>query len=221
VEQLLLELAPTPEPTLGNFHPGGNATVPDLMSATLEGAHPVLYLWGLPGSGKSHLLRAANAAARSRGLRSLYVAAGNLAIIGEPDLLTVDDVEELSAAAQIALFDAFNRMRATGGVIVASGAVPPTDLRLREDLRTRIASGVVMQLHPLSEDEKRAVLAAHARQLGLSLAPEILDTLIARFARDLGSLIAAIDALDQHSLRTKRPITLPLLRELMRGKAGE
>ncbi len=217
----MLELAPAPEPTLDNFHPGGNATIPDLMSATLGGSHPVLYLWGLPGSGKSHLLRAATGAARSRGLKALYLQTENLAAIGEPDLLTVDDVDALSATAQIALFDAFNRMRATGGVIVASGAVPPTDLRLREDLRTRIASGVVTQLHPLSEDEKRAVLTAHAIQLGLELGPEILDTLIARFARDLGSLIAAINALDRHSLRTKRPITLPLLRELMRVKAGE
>ena len=154
-------------------------------------------------------------------MRALYLAGENVAAIGEPDLLAVDDVEELSANAQIALFDEFNRMRATGGVILASGAVPPTDLLLREDLRTRIASGVVTQLHPLPEDEKRAVLAAHALQLGLALGPEILDTLIARFARDLGSLTAAIDALDRYSLRTKRPITLPLLRELMRSKTGE
>lgn len=221
MEQLVLELAPAPEPTLDNFHPGGNAAVLPAMRAALDEGNGVLFLWGSPGSGKTHLLRAVVHAARLRGMQSHYGRADGIPIAAEPGLIAVDDVEKLDGAAQTALFDAYNRMRFAGGVILTAGAQPPTDLGLREDLRTRIASGVVMHLHPLTEAEKRVVLMAQAGQRGLVLAPEIMDYLLAHFARDLGALVAAIDTLDRYSLRTKRAITLPLLRQSMQSKTGD
>lgn len=216
MEQLVLELAPAPAPTFDNFYAGSNQAVLGALRTALDGAQGVLYLWGSPGCGKSHLLRATADAVQQRGNQAGYWHADAPSSLANVDLVAVDDVEQLDLTGQSRLFDAFNHIRATGGLIVTAGPLPPTDLSLREDLRTRIASGVVMQLRPLADDEKSAVLANHAKQLGLELAPDIIDYLIARFARDLGSLVAAINTLDTYSLRTKRAITLPLLRESLR-----
>ena len=222
----MLELAPPPEPTLDNFHAGGNAAVLRMLRAALAGAPAaesrVLYLWGPPGCGKTHLLRAMVRAASDLGGRSTYACAPDIEALKndrqQPDsqCLALDDIQQLDAAGQLVAFDAYNRLRAAAALVLAAGELPPADLPLREDLRTRVASGVVMQLRALSEDEKRAVLEQHARHRGLDVAPGILDYLLARFARDLGSLVAAVDALDRYSLQTRRPITLPLLRETIK-----
>ena len=217
MEQLVLELAPAPKPTLDNYHAGGNAAALLALRAVLDDGNGVLFLWGSPSCGKTHLLRAAVHAAGLRGMHSQHLRTDDIAIANEPGLLVVDDVEKLDGAAQSALFDAYNRMRSCGGVILGAGHLPPTDLALREDLRTRIASGVVMQMRPLTEAQKHSVLMAHASQRDLVLAPEIINYLLAHYARDLGSLIAAIDAMDHYSLRTKRAITLPLLRQSMQS----
>jgi DnaA family protein len=86
---------------------------------------------------------------------------------------------------------------------------------LREDLRTRLGWGLIYQLHGLTDEEKIAALgrAAHAR--GISLSAGVLPYLITHFRRDMQSLSAMLDALDQYSLETQRPITLPLLRSLL------
>lgn len=216
----MLELAPAPEPTLDNFHLGSNSVVLNALRAALAGGDRILYLWGPAGCGKSHLLRAMASAARAQHKIAAYLRAPAFDLPREAQFLALDEVQRLDAAGQIAVFDAYNRQRASGSVVLAAGDVPATDLPLREDLRSRIAAGVVMQVRPLSEDEMRAVLDVHARHRGIDLAPGILDYLLARFPRDLGTLVAALDALDHYSLRTRRAITLPLLRETIKLQAS-
>jgi len=220
----VLELAPPPEPTLDNFHAGSNAAVLSTLRAALGGVtwggEPVLYLWGPAGCGKSHLLRAMAREAGAQHKLAAYLCAPHIDLPGDAQFLALDEVQRLDAAGQIAVFDAYNRLRATDSVLLAAGNLPPADLPLREDLRSRVGSGVVMQVRPLSEHEMRAVLDAHALHRGVELAPGILDYLLARFPRDLGSLVAAIDALDHYSLRTRRAITLPLLRETIKLQAN-
>lgn len=218
-EQLVLELAPPPAPTLDNFVPGRNADALLAVRALLAGSEPCLYLWGPPGSGRSHLLRAAAAAARSAGQRAQFVAAPRLAVnaLLEADWLAVDDVALLDELDQIELFDAFNRIHAApAGALIACGDRPAAQLSLREDLRTRLASGVTRQLHALSDEEKAAALAAAAQARGLRVGEDIIAYLLSHVRRDMGTLTAVLDALDRSSLALKRPITLPLAREAIR-----
>ena len=53
VEQLLLELAPPPEPTLDNFHGGSNGPALAMLREALAGepgqTERVFYLWGQIG----------------------------------------------------------------------------------------------------------------------------------------------------------------------------
>ena len=64
--------------------------------------------------------------------------------------------------------------------MVSTGVAPPIDLELREDLRTRIGSGVTVRVMPLSDSEKHAALLATAHSRGLRLGNEIVDHLLPR-----------------------------------------
>ncbi|TMH83294.1 MAG: DnaA regulatory inactivator Hda, partial [Betaproteobacteria bacterium] len=145
MQQLLLELAPPPPPTLDNFSPGKNGAALKALREALADGERFVFLWGPGGSGKTHLLRAFSEAAAAAKLEAA----------------AVDDVARLGEAEQVALFDLCNRLRSSGGVLVASGEAPPARLGLRTDLRSRLASGIVLQLHPLSDADKAAALHAH------------------------------------------------------------
>lgn len=195
MRQLALELAPPAEPTLDNFVAGGNLAAIASLRAALQGEAQV-FLFGPKGSGKSHLARAFAAA--------------------RPDALVIDDAHQLDDGGQARIFDAINRLRLTGGALLATADRTPAALALREDLRTRLGAGASFSLTPLSDEQKRAALAAYARERGIPQAGEVIDHLLARRARDLRSLVALVDALDRASLEAGRPLTLRLARELLK-----
>jgi DnaA family protein len=211
MQQLLLDIRPAARPTLDNFIPGPNRELLGHLKHWLHGetSETALYIWGPPGSGKTHLLNAL--AAETGGL--VWDGSGETA----PDtpLIAVDDVEALSESAQIAAFDAYNRTKAAGLRFVAAGENAPAGLRLREDLRTRLGWGLVYRLNPLSDTDMQAALAKHARDLGFDLDPAIANWLLTRTSRNLGYLLQIVEALDRYSLQTKRRITLPLLKEVL------
>lgn len=197
MQQLPLEISSPAEPDFGNFIAGANgealARVRSLADGTL--AEAIIYLWGEPGSGRSHLLRAA-----ARANAGLVVA---------------DDVERLDADGQQALFVAINAAREGHGAVLAAGAAAPAALPLREDLRTRLAWGLVYQLRPLGDAEKAQHLRAEAERRGLRLGDDVVGFLLTRFPRDLPSLRGALEVLDRYSLIKQRALTVPLVREAL------
>ena len=212
MRQLILDLLPEAPPRLDNFVTGGNGEALTGLAAWLaaDNRETSLLLWGEAGAGKTHLLRAVD---------GQYHDALDNADLAEvdagPGLHAVDNVEALSGDGQIALFNLFNRQRAAGGRLLTSASAPPQQLRLREDLRTRLGSGLIYRLQPLHDDEMTAALNAQAQARGLRLPPEALAYLQARAPRDMRSLCAVLAALDRYSLEHKRAITLPLLREVL------
>jgi DnaA-homolog protein len=200
MQQLILDIAPAAAPDFDNFVAGPNAEALERVRALARGElrEAILYLWGDPGSGRSHLLRAA--------LRA------------NARVVAVDDVETLDGAAQQRLFVAINAAREGAAPVLATGSRAPAQLELREDLRTRLAWGLVYQLRPLSDEEKAAHLRAEAARRGLRLPEEVLGYLLSRLPRDLPSLKAVLEALDRYSLAAKRPVTLPLVREALERK---
>jgi len=155
----------------------------------------VLYLWGEPGSGRSHLLAASV----------------------RPGLVVADDVEQLDEPRQIGLFNAINVARDAGGAVLAAGGAPPAQLALREDLKSRLAWGLVYQVKPLSDAQKALYLHGEAARRGLKLSDEVVWYLLTHVRRDLHSLAGLLDRLDRASLEQRRAVTLPLVRELIRS----
>jgi DnaA-homolog protein len=214
VKQLVLDLIPAPHPSFDNFVAGTNSealetcrravaasSATGLNSSTgadFQGnALKLLYCWGVSGSGKSHLAQAFAAAL--------------------PAATVVDDAERLDDAAQIALFNAINLLQEPGSAarIFVTGSVAPRDLALRPELTSRLGSGLVFQLHPLTDDQKGAALRTHARARGFALRDEVIHYVLRHGRRDMPALMAFLDQLDQYSLESGREITLPLLREMM------
>lgn len=181
-----------------------------------------VYLWAEAGAGKSHLLQTVATAAGARA-RMITPASGNEAFdySAQVSHYLVDDVDQLHEDAQIAAFNLFNQIREQGGWLVSTGKLPPTRLELREDLRTRLGWGLIYQVHDLSDDEKIAALLQATLTRGLEIPPAVLTYMLTHYRRDMPSLSRMLDALDRHSLATKRAITLPLLRELIQQESGQ
>jgi DnaA family protein len=134
-------------------------------------------------------------------------------------LISVDDADHLDAAAQAALFRIHNLVReSNGSCLITSASLPPASLAVRDDLRTRLAWGLVFQMQALSDEEKLQAIDQTAVERGMNLSPEVGPWLIKHFHRDMPSLMAVMEALDLYSLETKRAVTLPLLKEMLAQK---
>jgi DnaA-homolog protein len=223
MKQMALMLAPAPAPALNNFYPGRNAELLALLGNLVAGRNVErsIYLWGDPGSGRSHLLQATIDALRAAGLACMYVA-GDKPIAGSAQLraLAVDDVEQLNAGNQRAFFNLYNQLRERSGIVLAAGNAPPAQLKLRPELMTRLGWGLIYQVQALTDDDKAQALKRHAALRSFDLPDGVIDYLLRHMSRDLSSLMSLLDALDRHSLEHQRPITLPLLRELLRAEGG-
>lgn len=212
--QLTLDLLRPLQPTLDNYVAGRNAEALDALRRVARGAAPdrIIYLWGEPGCGRTHLLRALARATTT----ALWSAASTPDATG---LSLVDDVDELDAAGQIALFNRLNAVRASAtAACVIAGPAAPAGLRLREDLRTRLAWGLVYQVQALSDEEKAQALAAHAASRGVQIAADVIPYLLTHLPRDMRTLVAALDALDAYALAVKRPLTVQLVREWLAAR---
>jgi len=223
MRQLALALATQPAPTLENFVAGRNAAALAAVRMLVETATGMLYLWGEPGCGRSHLLRAAVDAARARTVHAILLAGPrpDWTMAENMQLVALDDVDRLEKTDQIRLFDLCNELRTAGGALLAAGAQPPARLALREDLRTRLASGLAFHLNPLTDAEKTVALRDYARHRGLRMAEEVVPYLLTHLQRDMATQIAVVDALDRYSLEQKRAVTLPMVRQALAEIQGD
>lgn len=198
MKQLLLDIKPAAAPSLDNYVAGRNAeALASLNAATQNGSH-FIYIWGEKGCGKTHLLSACEA----YGIR------------------VVDDVHLHDNDAQIALFNTYNQLKENGEILIAAGLHAPNQMNLRDDLATRLAWGLVYQLHPLNDAEKALALKNHAKERGIKLPDEVIDYCLRYLRRDLPTLMATLDALDEWSLTAHKPVTVPMLKKLLQLDLG-
>jgi len=213
MSQLVLDISPLREPTLENFVVGRNLELCSaLRHALTGGSERCFYLWGEEGGGKSHLLQACVNAALAARQDASYRRAS---VPPRAEIVAVDDADSLDDAAQIGLFDLYNQMRDSGGMLLVSGIQSPLHLNLRADLRTRLGWGLVYQVHGLNDEEKAQALAQHTLSKGYALPNEISHYLLRHGQRDLPSLITVLDELDQLSLPLHRAPSVPLLKKIM------
>lgn len=225
--QLTLGLGLKDSATFDNYLPGPNGEALAYLSR-LEGSpwKPGVYLWGEPGTGKSHLLQAVCHAAGSQGLAAIYLpmltvdqlSYEALAGIEYIAMVCIDDIQAIAGYYEweVALIGLLDRIHASGAGLVITGHAPPAALGLKlPPLASRLAGGLVFQLKPLNETDKLQALQEHALRRGLPLSAEAGRYLVRYHGRDMTTLLAALEALDQASLTAKRKLTVPFIRSVL------
>ena len=221
MQQIALDIGLVPSASLDNFLTGPNEAALTHLKLWTSNAlrSPVpTYLWGDTASGKTHLLKAVREALRSQGAQVGWIDA----TVHEPpefnpawSAVLLDDVHLYTAVQQHAAFNWFINAQTEQRWVLGAGALPPADLQLRDDLRTRLGWGHVFALQVLTEPERRAVLRREADARGVFLSDDVMDFMLSRFSRDLGSLMQLLQQLDGYALSTKRAITIPLIKSML------
>jgi DnaA family protein len=224
MKQLALDIGLARAPSLATFFAGPNEAAwrhLQLWAGSPTRSPVPTYLWGASGSGKTHLLKAVRETLREQGASVGWL---DPSLAEPPDyderwaVILMDDVHLYTAVQQHAAFAWFVRAQTVQSAVLAAGLLPPADLKLREDLRTRLGWGHVFQLHVLSEPERRAVLRQAADARGVFLGDDVMDYILTRFSRDLDSLMQLLDHLDAYALQTQRAITIPLIRSMLENE---
>jgi DnaA family protein len=221
MKQLPLDLQ-LPEPFgFDDFLIGPNLEVFLALKDLADGrsSESVIYLWGEHGVGKRHLLQATVARAQEAGYTAHYYDAARSPLEESAhgaQLIAVDHVDALDSESQILLFGLINMQRELGSAIVMSGVLPPMKQQLREDLRTRLGSGLVFEILPPADEDKAALLRHRARARGCDVDETVCRWLVTHRSRDLGSLTRLLDQLDREALAAGRPLTLPFIKDRLR-----
>ncbi len=225
MKQMALDIGLHSVPSLESFFAGPNSAALHhlkLWTAAQMPSPVPTYLWGESGSGKSHLLKAALAALKSHGLSVGWLDAQTSLHVPFDESWTavlMDDVHLFNLEQQAMAFNWFvNALTPKTGLprwVLAAGALPPADLKLRDDLRSRLGWGHVYALQVLNDSERRAVLRQEADSRGLFLSDDVMTYMLTRFSRDLSSLMSLLDHLDQFALQTQRAITIPLIKSML------
>ena len=203
-------------PRFDNFVVGNNgeavARLLALAAGRGESSARAVALWGGRSVGKSHLLEAVAAASTTNSLQLSAVSTFPADPFVSARILCVDDADQLNADQQAWLFTAFNHVAQSGGVTVATGQTPPGRWALRDDIRTRMGSGLTFELLPIPQDDLPAALSAYAAGRGFDVSNEVLTFLLSHHQRDIASLCQTLAGADRWSLALKRRVTAHLLR---------
>ncbi len=227
VQQLALRMWLRESATFANYVYGSNGqVVTSLQQACGGGAERFIYLWGSNSVGKSHLLQAACHTAAATGEGSVYLPLSEPGLVPEMldglEQMAVVAVDNLDAIAgnrswETALFHLYNRIRDQGhGVLLVAANQPlPAQPLTLPDLHSRLAWGLVFQLHSLSDAEKLAALQQRADQRGFELSEEVGRYLLRHYQRDMTALFELLELLDQRSLAQQRRLTIPFVKEVI------
>lgn len=225
MKQLALDIGLQTKPSLDSFFAGPNAAVLQHLKLWTSGQTPSpvpTYLWGESGSGKTHLLKGVFAVLKDQGLSVGWLDAStevHLSFDTSWVAVLMDDVHLFNLEQQAMGFNWFvNALTPKSGLprwVLAAGTLPPADLKLRDDFRSRLGWGHVYALQVLSDNERRAVLRQEADSRGLFLSDEVVSYMLTRFSRDLSSLMTLLNHLDQFALQTQRAITIPLIKSML------
>ena len=208
--------------TFANFHPAQNQ---QLLAALKETQESCIYFWGKAGTGKSHLLQALCHEKAGEGWRVAYLPLAEpglmpamLEDMDQFDLVCVDDFQHVAGKEdwEIALFHFYNRIQSRAGRLVISADQAPASLPVGlADLASRLSWGLVFQLQELTDEDKQAALQLRAQARGLEMNNEVAAYLLRHTPRNMKSLFALLDRLDDASLAAQRKLTIPFVRQFV------
>jgi len=222
--QLVLSIPLYTQASLADFCWGENALLKQQIDYALnKGGEKFIYLWGEAASGKSHLLQACcQEASASKSAAYLPLTLLKtwepeaLDSMDEQAFLAIDDIDAIAGnkAWEEALFHLYNRVRDNDHtILVIAGNAPPASLTIQlPDLRSRLAWGLVAQIHELNDELKINTLQQQAKKRGFELPDSVASFLLNRCSRNLHDLNQILESLDTASLAAQRKITIPFVK---------
>lgn len=224
--QLVLGVALQDEATLDNFLGSpANSQVIELLQSP-DSAQQLIYLWGNPGSGRTHLLQALCHHQAEQGSSVLYLPALERELYGQEilqgantlSMVCIDDVDCLAGdpAWEAELFKTYNDIMGTDTRLLLSGNCPPQQLLFGlADLQSRLQSFLVYQLQDSDEETLKNILCFRAENRGMNLEPSVVEYILLRSERSTQALMDLLEKLDKTSLEQGRRVTIPLVKEIM------
>ena len=223
-EQQALPFALGERGTFRHFVLGRNAELVERLQKLGRGsgnAFDCVWLFGDPGTGKTHLLQAvcndqANAAYIPA--REITTEDRSIEAYGMFDTVTVDDVPEWigTQASERRLMSLYNVLRERRARLVLTAHRSPLDIRFAlPDLGSRLRAASCYRLAPLDDRDKLRLLADAAKERGFELPDEVAQFLLARTSRDQRELLGLLDRLDQASLAQGRRLTIPFVKQTL------
>ncbi|MBO67139.1 MAG: DnaA regulatory inactivator Hda [Acidiferrobacteraceae bacterium] len=214
--------------SLDNFLPGDNKEVISALNNWIENrtSGRVLFLFGIGGSGRSHLLQAVCRSISGSGGLSVYVPADQSDITS--DLISqldpsatvcIDDFDCIAGDIgwEESILEVYERLVSGSGRLLISALRPPLALSMvLPDLESRLAAAHIYRIHALNEEDFPQAMKLRARKRGLELSDDVIDYILRRAPRDSRYIFSLLDRADEAAFASKRRLTIPLLRDLER-----
>ena len=132
--------------------------------------------------------------------------------------ICLDDLDAVAGLAEweAALFTLFNKIKEAGNTLVIASRLTPTNLPvILPDLKSRLQSGLTLQVHELTDEQKRDALIMRARMRGMEMSPAVGEYILARAERGLPALLKLLDHLDASTIKQQRLLTIPLVKSTL------
>ena len=180
-----------------------------------------IYVYGLTGQGKTHVLQGVVLKALASDKNAIYIDCIDsfpehlLDFIDQLSFISLDNVDLISKENQEIFFDLYNRARQAGVVILVSGSSLPADLTVMKDLKTRLSLAAVYKLEALNDELTMDVLNKQMNDRNLTIDSKIYEYLFKNYSRDLNTLVSAMNQLDKASLQSKKAISIPFVKTVL------
>jgi DnaA-homolog protein len=212
-KQLALDIALREDATFANY----------VGAAKHQLDHPgqLVFVWGPPQTGRSHLLQACcqwvDDAIYLTGLDQLDAAILNR--LDDRSLVCIDDVDQVlgQPAWEEGLFHLINGLKDRGKRLLLAASEPPRLLAVQlPDLRSRLLAALVVETDTLNDQQKLQVMQQRANSRGFDLKDDVGQFIMSRSARDMGSLVNVLALLEVESLRQQKKVTIPFVKQTLR-----
>ena len=137
----------------------------------------------------------------------------------ELDILLIDDIQFIGDKEQTVegFFHTFNALYENNKQIVLTSDVPPTQLNGFEDrMRSRFASGLLVDVQPPDLETRIAILQKKATTDSLEVTPDVLEYIASRISSNIRELEGALLRVIAFANLSKERIDLPLAEMLLK-----
>jgi DnaA family protein len=228
IRQLALNVRPRDGASFLAYHAGPNEAAVHALESFASKAADIqqAYVWGAPGTGKSHLLQAVCHSMHQLGRSCVYLPLAQfesaqaevLDDLAHLQTVCIDDIDAIAGSNrwERGLFNLINGLRQAGHRLLLASKPKPAAIPFGlADLKSRLTWGPVFHLKALDDEAKLAALKTRAGQRGLELKDEVGRFLLNNYQRDLSSLLSLFSRLDEASLAAQRRLTIPFIKSVL------